>query len=593
MRRRDLLAGVTALAALAPLAACATAPGQAPSSADARLLAMLDRHAETLDGPSGPGGLSDASLAARAQAKATNAARLAELQTIDRAALSPSAAIDYDTAHYVYRTMDDQYGRYGFSDINLRPSPYPVSQMNGGYYWLPDGIGTRSPMGSPADADRYVAKLEQFAVVLDQETEQLIHEAGQGVIPPDFILEKTTRQIAVLRDTSPAENPLLSSALTRAAAAGLTGVDTRAVAVFNDRIRPALTRQIAALDALKPRANSDAGIWAKPDGEAYYVSGLHSNTTAEYAPGELHQLGLTWVRELSEEMDALMRAQGLTEGSVADRMAILDQDPRFLKPSTDEGRQAVIDFANAHIDAVRPLLPRAFTVLPDYPVEVRRVSPAIEAGAPGGFYSASSDPNQPSVIFLNLRLVEENTLWRTPTLLHHEGIPGHHFQASVMKASGGMSAFRRAVRFSAWTEGWALYAEQLAAEIGAYDSDPFGRIGYLQGQLFRACRVVVDTGIHHARWTRREAIDWMVANAGELPEAAEREIDRYCVYPGQACSFMVGKQGILAARAQAASALGDRYDLRAFNDMVLASGPLPVAVLQRATVQWAERLNAA
>lgn len=590
MRRRDLLAGATALAALAPLAACATVPAKASGSADTRLLAMLDRHAETLK-EQGEGGLGDYSLAGRARSRANNTARLAELHTIDRAELSPAAAIDYDTARYVYRTMDDQYGRYGFSDINLRPSPYPVSQMNGAYYWLPDGIGTRSPMGSPQDAEGYVEKLSQFAVVLDQETEQLVHEAGQGIIPPDFILEKTTRQIAVLRDTPPASNPLLASALSRAATAGLAGVESRAVAVFNDRIRPALTRQIAALDALKPRANSDAGVWAKPDGEAYYVSSMHSNTTTEYAPGELHQMGLAWVREITAEIDGLMRAQGLTEGSIVERMTILDEDPRFLKASTDAGREEVIAVANAQLHAIRPLLPRAFTVLPDYPVEVRRVSPAIEAGAPGGFYSASSDPAQPSVIFLNLRLVEENTLWRTPTLLHHEGIPGHHFQASVMSASRGISAFRRAVRFSAWTEGWALYAEQLAAEIGAYENDPFGRIGYLQGQLFRACRVVVDTGIHHARWSRREAIDWMVANAGELPEAAEREIDRYCVYPGQACAFMVGKQGILAARQKTAEILGEAFDLRTFNDMVLASGPLPIAVLQQAIVHWAEALR--
>ncbi|MNI45480.1 hypothetical protein D3C73_999060 [compost metagenome] len=215
-------------------------------------------------------------------------------------------------------------------------------------------------------------------------------------------------------------------------------------------------------------------------------------------------------------------------------------------------------------------------------MEVRRVSPAIQNGAPGGFYSASSDPAQPSIIYINLRSVEENALWRIPTLLHHEGVPGHHFQDSVLREAGELSLFRRTVRFSAWTEGWALYAEQLADEIGAFEGDPVGRIGYLQGQLFRACRVVVDTGIHHARWTREQAIDWMVTHAGEHRDAAEREIDRYCVYPGQACSFMVGKQQIAASREEARRRLGARFDLRQYNDFVLASGPLPMDVLAEA-----------
>lgn len=265
----------------------------------------------------------------------------------------------------------------------------------------------------------------------------------------------------------------------------------------------------------------------------------------------------------------------------------LDRDPRFLKPDSDAGRMQIIDAANARLDSIRELLPVAFTVRPDDPVEVRRVSPAIEHGAPGGFYSASRSPDHPSVIFINLRSVEENALWRIPTLLHHEGIPGHHFQASVLKSADGLSMFRRTVRFSAWTEGWALYAEQLADEIGAYEDDPFGRIGYLQGQLFRACRVVVDTGLHHSRWTREQAIGWMMANGGESRDAAEREIDRYCVYPGQACSFKVGQQQILASREQARALLGARFDLRAYNDMVLASGPLPMEVLEAVTNRWA------
>lgn len=595
MRRRDLLVGAAALGMASPLAACATgaastvSPGATMGAAmgggadDARLAAMLERHAQALRAEEGGGDrLADYSLAARARHGQATAQRLAELGAVNRAALSAAAALDYDTARFVYEAMADQYGRYGFSDINLRPSPYVVSQMNGAYYWLPDGISGRSPMKDAADADRYLDKLNQFAVALDQETEQIGHDAGLGVVPPDFILAKTLAQIAALRDSSPTGNALTAPALERAHEAGIAGLDTRAAAIFVERIRPALQRQSEALAALQPRADARAGVWAKPDGEAYYASALHSNTTASYAPGELHQLGLSWVAELSAEIDRLLRAEGLTQGEVGARMAALDRDPRFLKPDTEAGRQEIIDYANQRLNRVKGLLSRGFTVTPDRPVEVRRVSPAIQNGAPGGFYSASSDPAQPSIIYINLRSVEENALWRIPTLLHHEGVPGHHFQDSVLREAGELSLFRRTVRFSAWTEGWALYAEQLADEIGAYEGDPVGRIGYLQGQLFRACRVVVDTGIHHARWTREQAIDWMVTHAGEHRDAAEREIDRYCVYPGQACSFMVGKQQIAASREEARRRLGARFDLRRYNDFVLASGPLPMDVLAAA-----------
>ncbi len=589
MRRRELLARAAALGMTLPLVACAAgstglaAVAADPRTEDARLADLLERHAQALKAAQGgPDRLADRSLAARARHRQATVQRLAELGGIERAALSATSRLDYDTARFVYEAMADQYGRYGFSDINLRPSPYVVSQMNGAYYWLPEGIGGRSPMNSAEDVERYLDKLDQFAVVLDQETEQIRHDAGLEVIPPDFILAKTLAQIATLRDASPIDNALTASALARAREAGIAGLDGRASAIFLERIVPALRRQGEALAALQPRADDRAGIWAKPDGDAYYASALHSNTTAGHVPAELHRLGLAWVADLSAEIDRRLRAEGMVQGSVGERMAALDRDPRFLKPDTEAGRQQIIDYANARLDRVKDLLPRGFHLTPDRPVEVRRVSPAIQDGAPGGFYSASSDPAQPSIIYINLRSVAENALWRIPTLLHHEGVPGHHFQDSVLREAGGLSLFRRSVRFSAWTEGWALYAEQLADEIGAYEGDPIGRIGYLQGQLFRACRVVVDTGLHHARWTRRQAIDWLVANAGEHADAAEREIDRYCVYPGQACSFMVGKQQILASREKARQRLGSRFDPRAFNDFVLASGPLPMDVLDGA-----------
>ncbi|MDG2521888.1 DUF885 family protein [Caulobacter segnis] len=580
MDRRRFMMTATAAGAVA------SGPALADAGADAKLAALLDQQARALrDEAGGQGRLRDYSLAGRAKARAASADRLAQLLRIDRTQLSPSSAIDYDTARFVHEAMVDQYGRYGFSDINLRPSPYVVSQMNGAYYWLPDGIG-RAAVASEQDAQRHLDRLSQFAAALDQETEQTVHDAGLGVIAPGFILDKTLAQLSRLRDAPAADNPLTGGPISRARAAGLNDAAQRIASAFDGQVKPALTRQIEALKTLRPRADDHAGVWAKPDGAAYYASALGSNTTAALAPGELHEQGKAWVADLTARIDALLRQQGLTTGSIAERMSQLDEDPRFLVPDSDAGREQILAYARTCLTKVQALLPRAFNLIPNDPVEVRRVPPAIENGSPGASYSGSDDPARLPAITINLRSVKENALWRLPTLLHHEGVPGHHFQASVLKRAGALSDFRRTVRFSAWTEGWALYAEQLADEIGAYDDNPVGRIGYLQGQLFRACRVVIDTGLHHARWPREQAIDWMVANAGEQRDAAEREIDRYCVYPGQACSFMVGKQQIVAAREAARRRLGGRFDLRAFNDLILASGPLPTKVLERMVEQW-------
>ena len=216
---------------------------------------------------------------------------------------------------------------------------------------------------------------------------------------------------------------------------------------------------------------------------------------------------------------------------------------------------------------------------------VRRTPVAIEDSSPGAFYSPGA-PGEPGVYSLNLKRTHDHPLWRLPTLTHHEGIPGHHFQHAVLESAAVLPLHRRLVGFSAYTEGWALYAEQVADELGAYEANPAGRIGFVQSQLFRAARIVVDTGLHHQRWTREQAVSWMVDHAGEPRAPAEREIDRYCVYPGQACSFMVGANQIVALREAARARLGDRFDVRAFHDLVLKSGPVPIEVLGRMVEEW-------
>jgi len=557
-------------------------PAFASEGADARLRALLERHAEALhrfgSGPNDPVG--DRSLAGRARAHAENAARIKELNAIGRAALSPAARIDRDTAAFVYEILDDQLTRPGTVDLDLRPSPYVVSQMNGAYYWLPSRLGMRA--GSPDAEDRqaYLDSIEALARGIDQESERIAHDAGQGVVPPSFVLDATLAQLRGLRDSAPETNPLLAPALGSHASLG-----EQAIERFNRLVKPALARQTLALQALILRTSSKAGIWAQPDGEANYASSLRANITTTIAPGDLHRMGLAWVKALSTEIDHDLRALDLTRGSVGERIAALNTDSRFIQADTDAGRAEVHRQATAYLAAAQGRVSRAFDHPVNDPVEIRRMPLTSEDSSPIAFYNGPRD-GTPGAVLLNLKKPSDLPSWRLPTLIHHEGVPGHHTQAAVLRDAGGLSLFRRTVRFSAWTEGWALYAEELADEIGAYADDPFGRIGYLQAQLWRAGRVVVDTGIHHERWTREQAIAFMVDTVGELPGPTAREVDRYCVYPGQACCFMVGKQQIRASREAARRAMGSRFSLRGYNDLVLRSGPLPMEVLDALVRQW-------
>lgn len=572
-------------------------------SADAALSALLQRHSEAYlrRSPEEATGadfdvganaglrakLDDRSLAARAADQQAIKAALTQLGAIDVRQLSPRSALDFAVAQFVYDTLDDLLGRYGYVDGNLRPSPYVVSQMNGAYYWLPDFIGSRHPIETRADVEAWLLRLAALATAIDQETDRVRHDAGLGVIPPDFVIERTVLQIKGLRDGDPLQSALIAPALKRVREKGFGDVQAQALGIFRNRIQPALTRQAETLKALLPRTDARAGVWKLPDGDSYYAAAVRANTTVETSPAELHRIGLEQCRALTAEIDALLKAQGMSKGSAIARMQALDADPRFIVSNDDAGRAKLLGLADAYLKKTTGLLPAAFNSPAIDPIIVRRIPPAVEAGAPGAFYSEGA-PGQPGVYSINLHRPDEHVLWRLPTLTHHEGIPGHHFQASMLRRAPALPLFRRMVRFSSYTEGWALYAQQVADEIGFFDGDPFGRIGYLQSELFRAARIVVDTGLHYHRWTKQQAVAWMVENAGEQPEATDREVTRYAVYPGQACSFKVGANAIHAAREDARKAMGDRFDVRDYHDLVLASGPMPMSVLQAATKAWAE-----
>ncbi len=361
----------------------------------------------------------------------------------------------------------------------------------------------------------------------------------------------------------------------------------RAARIVAGPVRAALDGQIALLTRWRSSATGDAGVWKLPDGGNYYRFATHYQTTTSVSPEEIHALGLKLVSEVSGELDRLLAGQGMSEGSVGARVASLYKDPRFIYPDTDDGRAELLAYLNGRVKAVTQVLPRYFGTVPKAGLEIRRVPIADEIGSPGGYYEDGSlDGSRPGAYYINLRDMSEIPRWTLPTLTYHEGIPGHHLQGALVLEAGGLPMLRRTVWFAAYGEGWALYAEQLADEMGMYADDPWGRAGYLHDALLRAVRLVLDRAIHVKRWTRDQSIRYFMETMGDPAATAATEVDRYCVWPGQACSYMIGKMTWLKLRSRAQSALGTKFDIRTFHDTGLLSGSMPLELLELLIDAW-------
>jgi uncharacterized protein (DUF885 family) len=401
-----------------------------------------------------------------------------------------------------------------------------------------------------------------------------------GVIAPRFILEQALGQLRQLRDGDARGKTLVRSIAGRSAALGLTGYEDRAARLFEGPIRAALTRQIAALEALLPRAGDAAGVARLPKGADYHAATLRMHTTTDMTAAEIHRLGLEQVADLNARIDSLLKAQGYTKGSIRDRLDALHHASGQVFANSDAGRAELLAYLNERLVAIRTRLPRVFSRLPKAPYEIRRVPPEIEAGAPGGSAQRGSlDGTRPGIFYINLRDTAEWPRYTLPTLAYHEGAPGHLFEGALSLENGELPIYRQVASATAYGEGWGLYSEQVADELGMYEDDPLGKIGYLGSYAFRAARLVVDTGLHSMNWTRQQAIDFMVANSSESPTAARTEIDRYIVYPGQACAYKVGQVAI--SRLRAAAQKSPNFDIKRFHDLVLDGGRMPLTVLER------------
>ena len=594
-RRQLLLAAGSAAALSQPIAALA----QTPSGPEgAKLKALLDAffHEELLESPERAANLGldkgdlaflksklkDRSAKGLAADRAAARGRMARLKAIDRAKLDGPEKIDYDTMVFVTDTtlavQDLNIGGEGFS-----PSPYVLSPITGAYNSVPDFLNTKHKIETAADAQAYVDRLHAFATAIDQDTARLHHDVAEGVIPPDFLLDTTVTQLNALAVQAD-QSGVVASLAKRAHDKGLgDGWRDKASGVYAAQVLPALHRQIAALKVLRAHATHDAGIWRFKKGPAFYRANLRYTTTTNMTPEEVHKMGLEQGVEISARLDRLLQKQGLTQGTVGERIRSLYKDPSQYYPNTDDGREQLLGYLRERLEGVKKRLPMMFDRIPDQVIEVHRVPPAIDAGAPGAYSEAPSlDHSRPGMIFFNLHDTRESPKWNLATTLYHEGLPGHQLQGGIAQQFAHIPTIRRAMYFSGYGEGWALYAEQLADEMGMYDDDPLGRIGYLKAQLFRAGRCVVDTGMHAMRWSREKAIDYLTGLDGDAVGSTTREVERYCAIPAQACSYKIGHTVWNQLRNRAKAQLGAQFDIKAFHDAGLLEGAMPLDTLRSA-----------
>ena len=521
--------------------------------------------------------LGDNSFSAIADDLARNRKARTLVTAVDPASLSPQARIDREVV--LYNIESNMVGPERFG-LGSPQGPYPITQQDGVYFSLPDFLDSTHPVKTADDAEAYLDRLGLMGRQLDNETEVQRREATKGRVAPGFSLDLALGQMANLRSPAAADSQLVKSLTGRTGAAGIAGDwQARATRIVETQVYPALDRQIAVMRNLRTSARSDAGVWAIPEGEAIYAAALAQATTTTLSPDEVHRMGLQQVAELTAQLDPILRSQGLTQGSVGARLDQLNRLPAQLFDDTDAGRAALIASLNAGVRQMQAKLPQAFTNPPNAPLEIRRVAPEIQDGAPNGYYfRAPLDGSRAAIYWINLKSVKDWPKYTLPSLTYHEGVPGHHLQISTAQRAP-THTLRKIAFFNAYLEGWALYAEQLADELGGYAS-PVERAGYLQSFLFRAARLVVDTGIHTKRWTHDQATRYMVDTVGFAPGRSQREIERYCVSPGQACSYKIGHAAWLRAREKARSIAGARFDLKHFHD-VLEAGAMPLSMLKR------------
>ena len=596
LTRREALAGLAATTAL-PLLASEPAFAQAANPAsEADASALLDSIAEnilklypeqatTLGIDKGARAALKSELADRSgigqqRLAQTIRADLARANAIDVSQLSHSTRTSVEVVRSSYSTALEGF-MLPYGDVAVggwRNTPYVVIQNVGAYLDVPRFLDADHQIENVADADAYLARLASYPKQLDNELGRVIAYRYKGLIPPDFLIDKALPQLRQSLDGARKGGGLVESIERRTREKNIPGDwAERARTIAQREVAPALERQIAELTLQRGLAKSEPGMWARPNGDEYYRWALKASTTTSMTPEEVHQMGLEELRALQARMDPILRSLGYTKGSVGERMQALGRDPKYKFSPGDKGRAEIMAYIQERLKIIRAKLPQMFNTMVRGNLEVRRLPPEEEPGAPGAYGGAGSiDGTIPGKFWINLGTTDLHRKFDLPDLTHHEAIPGHVWQGEY---ANKLPLIRTILSFNAYSEGWALYAQQLADEFGVYDDFPAGRLGYLQGIAFRACRLVVDTGLHAKGWGREQGVRFFMDENGTKEPEARSEVDRYCSWPGQACGYKVGHTTINRLRDRAKAALGPKFDIKAFDDTVVLGGNVPMDVL--------------
>ena len=597
MDRRQFLAssGAIAIAAAAPRA-LAQANGADDARLSAAFAAIFERQLDLspamvtslgLDKGARAGAksqLNDNSKSAMMKQLATTQAAIKELESYKSAALSEAQKLNLEVILY---SLDQQTVAPAKFGLNSAVRPYRIFQQGGSYFSTPDFLNTAHTINAASDCDAYVARLEAFARNLRTDTALQRDEAARGYLAPGWSLDLTLLQMKKLRDQPAASSSLVQSLVKRAAAKSIAGDwQGQAAAIVEKSIYPALDEQIAAIEALKGKTAAGDGVWRTPRGDEIYAAALKSATTTDLTAEQIHAMGLEQVADISAQLDTILKGAGYTKGTIGERLAALNVEPSQLYADSADGRTALIAQLNRDLDAMKAKLPQAFATIPDTPLEIRAVPVEIQDGASNGYYNrAALDGSRPAIYFINLKDVGDWPKYGLPSLTYHEGVPGHHLQISTAQTAGDIPMLRKTAFMSAYSEGWALYAEQLADELGGY-ATPLDRAGYLQSFLFRAARLVVDTGIHAKGWDKARAVAFMKTNSALSDANIDAEVNRYISWPGQALGYKLGEIKIRELRTKAEAALGPKFALRRFHDAVLSQGAVPLTVLEQQIDAW-------
>lgn len=508
------------------------------------------------------------------------------LEGFDAAKLSPQAAL---SLRIFARSTE-----LALRDFKWRHHDYVMTQMGGMHTRVPSTLINSHPIANKADAEAYIKRLEGAAPLMAQAIARMAAQEAKGIRPPRFVYGLVLEPCLNLLKGAPfdgaGDSPILADFRGKVTKADLSDAERtdlilRGIAALHGGFAAGYRALIAHLRAADAKADATAGVWKLPDGQAYYAAQLESYTTLPLEAADVHALGLKEVAGIHDAMRAIMKQTGFA-GDLQAFFAFMRSDPRFYHPDTDAGRAAYVAEADALLREIRARQGELFAHLPKAPVEVRAIEAWREKSAPKAHYrNPPQDGSAPGIFYINLSDMKAQPRYQLAATLYHEAIPGHHVETCIAHEMEGLPRFRRFASIAAFSEGWGLYSELLPKEMGLY-ADPYSDFGRLSLSLMRACRLVVDTGIHSLQWTREQGIAYFDANMPSSHYDNQREVERYIVIPGQATSYYIGMQKIIELRARAQAELGDRFDLRRFHDITLGAGPLPLPLLEERIDAW-------